>query len=430
MSSGIETEQEENIRVLRRSKRTRKTVVPFGGTSEEDNTEVESETETLGDWNIGDLLDGNSTVIEKEESDVEGSEYSFGSFSNTAHIDHSFQEGGHRLKGREETFQVVDTRRETKMSSSKEQTDRAGGSTTSTDSGRGKTPEPALGDFFRFYMEDQKRRDEEAKKALALHREDVERREEESRRREEEARRVQREDALRRDEESRRQMETQQKMLDAMMARADVRDSPLPTQTVRLPTLQDGGDVETFITSFETTLRLAEIPRRLWKRELVTHIPMDAITRVSEVANERDSTYEEVLGALRGSVALSFGSAAEDFFSGEKGRVYELDVRPSLSRLKHLVKAIAGDALSIDEVAEKIAVAAARDHLVPPLRTIIDTGMRFQYKQFVESCEQWAKAQPRGTSCYRKLRSSFNTPLKGLGGSQPGSAGPVLLGRQ
>jgi len=186
--------------------------------------------------------------------------------------------------------------------------------------------------------------------------------------------------------------------------------------------------METFISSFETTLRIAEIPRKLWKRELVTHIPIEAISRVSEVAGERDSTYEEVLGALRGSVALSFGSAADDFLSGEKGAVYDMDIRPSLSRLKYLVKAVAGDAISIDEVAEKMAVAAARDHLVPSLRTIVDTGMHFSYKNFVESCEQWAKAQPKGTSCFRRSRPMYNTPLRGLGGSQTQSSQPQ--GRQ
>jgi len=103
-------------------------------------------------------------------------------------------------------------------------------------------------------------------------------------------------------------------------------------------------------------------------------------------------------------VALSFGSAAEDFFSGEKGTVWELGIRSSISRFKHLVKAIAGDAESIDEVAEKMAIAAVRDHLTPPLRQIIDTGMHFSHQSFIEACEQSAKAQPRGTSCFRRPR--------------------------
>jgi len=56
-------------------------------------------------------------------------------------------------------------------------------------------------------------------------------------RRDEEARRT----AERRDSEARMQLETQQKMLEAMMARAEVHETPTPTQTVRLPTLQEGG---------------------------------------------------------------------------------------------------------------------------------------------------------------------------------------------
>jgi len=148
--------------------------------------------------------------------------------------------------------------------------------------------------------------------------------------------------------------------------------------------------VESFISTFETMLKIAEIPRRAWKRELATHIPLGAIAKVGEVASDSDSTYEDVLGALRGSVSLSFGSAAEDLLSGERGSIYEMDVRPSLNRLKYLIKAVAGDSETIDEVAERMAVAIARDHLVPPLRTIVDTGMHFAHKQFVEACEQWA----------------------------------------
>jgi len=206
------------------------------------------------------------------------------------------------------------------------------------------------------------------------------------------------------------------------MTNTSVADTPPPTPPARLPTLQEGGDVEAFITNFETMLKVAEVPQRLWKRELITHIPMDAVARVSEIASDNDSTYDEVLCALRGSVALSFGSAAEDFFSGEKGSVWELSIRSNISRLKYLVKAIAGDSESIDDVAERMAIAASRDHLNPALRAIIDTGMHFTYKAYIEACEQWGKAQPKGTSYFKKPR------VNGVGFGRPGN--PLSLNKK
>jgi len=364
MSSGLDEEPEVEKIELRRSKRNKKTVLPGRGVVEE-GTEGESGTEV------------------KEVLGREGSEVSWGTFSTVAHADYKFSEGTYRLN-RKKGSNLTDTRSDKKMYSDKELIEGPGGSTVSTDSGNGATPGPSMSDFIKFYVADQRKKEEAAQRRLEGERE---------------ARRA----------EAEKQMTNQQRLLDAMLARVEITDAPPLTPTVRLPTLQEGGDVETFINNFETMLKIAEVPRRLWKQDLVTHIPMDVISRVGEVAGERDSTYEEVLGALRGSVALSFGSAAEDFFSGEKGGVYEMEIRSSLSRLQYLVKAVAGDTLSIDEVAEKMAVAAARDHLVPPLRTIIDTGMHFQYKQFLESCEQWAKSQPRGTSCYKK-----QTPMRSL----------------
>jgi len=208
------------------------------------------------------------------------------------------------------------------------------------------------------------------------------------------------------------------------MARSEVRDDPVPAPSVRLPSLKEGEDMETFIVGFETALRLGEVPRGWWKREIATHIPMSVLTKVSDVVNEDGSSYEDIVGALRGSVSLSFGSAAEDLCTGERGKVYDMDVRSSLSRLKHLVKAVAGDACSVEEMAEALAVALARDHLVPQLKMVIDTGMRFKYREFIESCEQWERSQPRGTSCYKKSRPGFTAPVRSLGNNQANSGQP------
>jgi len=136
MSSGLDEKPEVEKRELRRSKRTRKTVISFGGVSEEE-TEGESDIETAGvvDWKIGD------EIVRDEES---GSEYSFGDFSNTAQFKYSYTADKHKVS----------------MLNSKDHVDRPGRVTESTDSRRGATPDTGLGEFMKLYIDEQRRRDD------------------------------------------------------------------------------------------------------------------------------------------------------------------------------------------------------------------------------------------------------------------------------
>jgi len=359
---------------LRRSQRHRSR---FEDTRES-SAEVESEIEENTRWSLGDGSSGNRTVIESEDSVPGESEYSFGYLSTTAYCNHTF-EGGQTSST--PSFRGV-IEKEKKIMSKE-------GKSGSVDSGLGKIQESSMTEFMKMFVLDQNKRED---------RRDQERRED----------LIRREEQAKRDEAEReRDRIHHQQMFEAALARSKVADYPAPTPSVRLPTLREDGDVEAFISSFSTMLKVAEVPKRLWKRELVTHLSEEALARVSEVLEEDDSTFDEVVSALRGGMALSFGSAAEDFFSGEKGAIWELGMRSCIGKLKHLVMTMARDADSIEDVAERIAIAAARDRLTPPLKNIIDTGLHFSYRPFVDACEQWIKAQPKGVSYFRKPR--FNS---------------------
>jgi len=139
----VEKFKAEEERVgLRRSKRQRKRTV----VTEDDSTEVESETETPVGWNIDELLEGNTTVVEKEDSEIAGSESSFGDFSTTTQFTYNHPWEKHSAN----------------MTSNKEQVDRDERSKISHDSGLGKTPEVGMGDFLKWLAEDQMRQREDA----------------------------------------------------------------------------------------------------------------------------------------------------------------------------------------------------------------------------------------------------------------------------
>jgi len=86
--------------------------------------------------------------------------------------------------------------------------------------------------------------------------------------------------------------------------------------------MKEEDEVEKFIPIFESFLRINKVPQGLWKQKLLTYHPLESLVKIEEVLQEEDSTYEEAVGALRGTTALSFCSAAEDMCSGDRGRIW------------------------------------------------------------------------------------------------------------
>jgi len=169
--------------------------------------------------------------------------------------------------------------------------------------------------------------------------------------------------------------------------------------------MKDGDELEEFISIFDVSLRVNNVPRPLWKQKLITHLPLKSLVKVEETLQLDGTTYDDTVGVLRGCTALSFCSAADDMCTGERGKLWEMDVRPSVAKLRQLIKTVAIEAESKDEMAECIAVSLSRDHLLPALKHNVDTTRRFKYRDYIETCEEREWSQPRGTSCYRKSKT-------------------------
>jgi len=314
MSRGVDkVEQgkvEEEKGTLRRSRRKRKTTV----TTESDSTEVETDTEAYSGWNIGDLFEGDKTVVEKNPRESPESVHSFGELSNTAYFNHKFDDNPETSTP---SFKGV-VRRE-KEDMSKEP------SVVSVDSGLGKTADAGMGDFLRWMAEEQKRSREEALAREDRYREDQLRREAENR-----------EDQIRRDAETKEQMARQQLVIEAMMARTQVKDTPRPTPIVTLPKLKEGGDVIAFITAFETALRVAEVHKDDWKTRLVSSLPVETLVKIDSTLTVEGADYSDIIDALKGGSTVTFCSAAEDLSTAEKGKAFDVDVRATANRFIHL----------------------------------------------------------------------------------------------
>jgi len=394
-------------RVLRRSKRNRVSVV---SESDSSTDTIESEAETVVGWNLGDV-----SVVDREKSEsVDGSEYNFSEVSNVAYHNHSFEENTEILNPG--IRDLIEKKQEV-MSVEP--------STGSVDSGLGKAPEAGLADFMRLYIDEQRRRDE---------RRERERREENDRREEE-----RREERELRDRERAEAREREERLWSTVHRTTATPETPKLVQ-VTLPRLKEGGEVETFVTAFETALGIAGIPREDWKTRLISSIPMEAIVRISSTIEVEDVDYDGLKSALRGSNEVSFCSAAEDWSTGEKGNVFKKDIRTACSRLVHLHRNVTRDADTAQGMSEATAVARAREHLVPELKAYIDMSQRFAYKDFVIACEEWVRSQPGDVSCFRQQRAHQQSSVRGQGNGYLQSSqslnrqkplcfsGPVLLG--
>jgi len=211
------------------------------------------------------------------------------------------------------------------------------------------------------------------------------------------------------------------------------RNTPTPDTTrtvpqVTLPRLKEGGDIDTFITAFETALCIAKIPEDEYKTRLVSNIPVEAIVRLQSAVSVEDADYEALKWALLGCNQVSFCSAAEDWCSGEKGKVYKKDPRAALSRLRHLHKTLVREAANFDEISEASAVAQARDNLRPDCKAYIDLGRRHTYHDFILGCEEWVRAQPGEVSCFVQQRSPNSWAVKGGNQMQGSSYHPSSCG--
>jgi len=109
--------------------------------------------------------------------------------------------------------------------------------------------------------------------------------------------------------------------MQSLMERQAIPDPTPVRPSYDLPRMKVEEEMEKFIPIFETSLRMNHVPQELWKQKLLTHLPLDALVKIEEVLQEDGSTYEEAVGALRGTTALSFCSAAEDMCSGDRGRI-------------------------------------------------------------------------------------------------------------
>ena len=122
-----------------------------------------------------------------------------------------------------------------------------------------------------------------------------------------------------------------------------------------------------FVTMFEAAHMSNDIPQAQCKGKLHYHITLKAKVKIQFTIQDYDSTYEDIKEALKGCRDMTFCSAAEYMFSGEKGRLFNLDHRQCDNKLARLIAKVTKSAETTQDCVDCMTVALLRYNLVSSL---------------------------------------------------------------
>jgi len=242
------------------------------------------------------------------------------------------------------------------------------------DPGRGGSEQPGLTELFQLMMADNRRRDDEA-------------------RRREEQERIRRDDEQRRREEDYRLRE--QRWAEQLQAQRESTARPTP----RFPPHFDKGsllkltgdckDLEGYMTVFEAQLAMEEVPIEEWKALLIGQLDATHRLRVAELVADANSTYADIVSALRVSGGDTGLSAAQRYFRTEPDLSRFQDVQKGLSVLSQWSAKIAEGAQTVKEALGAMDRARMRAYLNPQLREFLDGKDVSSSAQMVARVEEW-----------------------------------------
>jgi len=112
---------------------------------------------------------------------------------------------------------------------------------------------------------------------------------------------------------------------------------PVARVNVELPRMKESDEVEQFLPLFEMAFKVNKVPEEQWKSKLISHIPLEMLVKVQAVMEGEDGSYDSAVEALMGTSSLTFCAAAEDLFTRERGKIWDMEGRQAMARLKVLL---------------------------------------------------------------------------------------------
>ena len=244
----------------------------------------------------------------------------------------------------------------------------------------------------------EQRRDEEEERRRV--REDKRDREERQREIERSEREVRKE---RQDKDRELQREERQAELLAQLKEAQpVVPQQITIQKEELPRMKDKDDLELFITQLEAALVASEIPKNKWKRYIHSQLTLEAKQKVIGLLQDATSTYDDIRAALLGCTAMTFGAAAEAFFSADRGKLTQISLRQAADKLTRWASKMTQEAEEKQEIIECMTVGALRAMMVPELKTYVDMSKQMELQPFLRITEEWERFQAQQKPIFKQ----------------------------
>ena len=162
----------------------------------------------------------------------------------------------------------------------------------------------------------------------------------------------------------------------------------------KLPTMSKGEEVDLFIELFESALVVEKVPKEKWLGKLHSALNSETKALVKDTITRVGVTYEEVKDTLLGQTLLSFVAVSEALDSLENQRVDKLPGRQALLKIAKLLKRVAKDAKTEEEIYSYITVAMAIWSLNPEFKQYLDLRGKLDLDSVSNMIGEWETSNP------------------------------------
>ena len=175
------------------------------------------------------------------------------------------------------------------------------------------------------------------------------------------------EEAIRREEERKIQAEERERKLVIAL-----RETKPVIENVKLPTMEKGMEIESFLELFETALIIAKVPEEKWVARLHAAVNSDTKLLAREAFVNPTTTFDEAKAALTGQQHMSFSAASEAMMTLDDGKVTKMTIRQGAQRVANCLKKACDQAPTWAETHSYGAVAIMRFYMHPEVKTYLD----------------------------------------------------------
>ena len=260
--------------------------------------------------------------------------------------------------------------------------------------------------------EDERRRggDEREEKRL----QDIRDREEDRRREENirEERRIEREV---REREQAAEREVQ--LLATLKAAQPAIPQTVHLDSIKLPVMSKGEDLELFLEPFESALMAGGVPEAKWVPKLHASLDTETKLAIKETITNPGATYDEIKKALVGQTHLTLAAASESLMMLEQGAITKVPIRQAVQKVARLFEKLTTEATTMREMCLYSAVAVTRVALSREAKQYTDVKGSFDWNGFCCSLEEWQQTNP-GRPIWDS-RGRYNTGRPNYSARQP-----------